>query len=365
LRLFAVAAPGLELVVASEVACLEGARALSPTVGGVEFEGGLKTLYRANLSLRVATRVLLRLGEVKARDFAKLRKGAAELPWEEHIGGPCTVEIAATAHRSRLYHTGGIAERIEGAIRDRLGSRAILDAGPALGVVVRGEGDVFTISVDSSGELLHRRGWREEALGAPLRETLAAGALALAGWNPRTALCDPTCGSGTIAIEAALLALRRAPGMRRSFAFQGWPGFDAKIWTALLTEAAARERKKSPPVVGWDIDPAAIALARRNARRAGVADRVRFETSDVASARLPEGPGVILANPPYGKRMSPPQLENVYLGLGRLARSAGGWRLAILTSEPRLAALAGRPIASHALVNGGVKIALYLMESGS
>ncbi|HKA90614.1 MAG TPA: hypothetical protein VKE22_23295 [Haliangiales bacterium] len=295
--------------------------------------------------------MLVRVGEVEARDFARLRRRAAELAWDAFPRAP-RVEVSVTARRSRLYHTGAVAERIAGAVADRLGAPG--PDSPGLRLVVRGQDDVFTISADSSGELLHRRGYRTEDAGAPLRETLAAGLLALCGWDRAVPLHDPTCGSGTIPIEAALLAAGRAPGLGRAFACEAWPGARPELFAALRAEAGGNAPRAR--IGGSDRDPAAVAAAERNAARAGASAWVALAAADVAALRLPAGPGLVLANPPYGRRLR--AAGTVYRAVGRLARSAG-WDLAVLTADDSLARLAGRPVERTPLVNGGVRVALY------
>jgi putative N6-adenine-specific DNA methylase len=352
-KLFVVAAPGLEGVVAGEVRAL----GLEPveTAGGVEVEGDDAALWRVNLRARAATRVLVRVVAGRATDFARLRRLAAQAPWERYIAAPVAIEIAATCHRSRLYHSGAVAERVRGGIADRLGAGAIAGERP-MRLVVRGEDDVFTLSVDSSGELLHRRGYRAGAVEAPLRETLAAGVLALAGWRPDEPLLDPTCGSGTFVIEAALAATARAPGAGRRFAFESFPGFDAARFAAVAGEVPPRPAPA--PLVGLDRDPDAIAAARENAARAGVAAETRFEIVDARDAQLPDGPpGLVVANPPYGRRLAAGAA--LYARLGALARSRR-WRLALLCPDPRLAARAGRFDRRIALKNGGLSVWLFL-----
>lgn len=366
LQLFAVATPGLEPALFAQLQALPGAGALALQPGGVEFTGDLATLYRANLWLRSASRVLLRLGELRAVHFASLRRQVAQLPWERFAAAPVRVKVAATAHRCRLYHSGGIAERIALGVADR-GLTVLPEeasAAPELHLVARGQDDVFTISLDTSGELLHRRGYRSEDTGAPLRETLAAGLLQLAGWDGTEPLFDPTCGSGTLVIEAALLAARRAPGRDRSFALQSWPSFSPALWEQLLAEADTMERRAAPALLhAADLDPEAVAVARRNAARAGVESAICWSVGDATQAQLPAGPpGLLLCNPPYGVRLGSPQLVRLYKSLGRLTRSAAGWRLGILTSAPQLARAAGLDRPDHTFLSGGLRVSLYLSE---
>ncbi|MSP15499.1 MAG: hypothetical protein EXR73_02605 [Myxococcales bacterium] len=363
LRLFAVAAPGLETVVADEVGALPGASELTTGRGGVEFSGDGQTLIAANLALRVATRVLVRVGAFTARDFARLRREIASLPWERFAKGAPCVEVVATARKSRLYHTGGIAERIAGGVADRLGAPAAPDAAPALRIMARVEDDQFTISVDSSGELLHRRGWRVEARAAPLRETLAAGLLALAGWDGRTPLCDPMCGAGTILIEGANLALGRAPGAGRAFAWESWPCVAGLVRPApTLAVAVTLSSAARPTLLGSDRDANAIETCRRNALRADVADVVTLAVADAADAPLPDTPGLIVLNPPYGQRLDAAGLAASLRALGRRGRAH---RIAVLSADPQLPrALGRRPSREHALENGGLPVRLFLFAPG-
>jgi putative N6-adenine-specific DNA methylase len=286
---------------------------------------------------------------VQARDFAAFVRGVEALPWPDYAAGPVRLEVTASSRKSRLYHTGALEERVRAAVGRRL---TIAEGAPvSLGISVRGERDLFTLSVDSSGERLHKRGWREETAKAPLRETLVAALLQLASWDPDTPLVDPLCGSGTIVLEAAADAAARAPGARRRFAFQDWPGYQAAVWEGLVAEATAGERVPAAALWGSDRDAGAIEAARRNAARAGLEGAVRFDCLEVSRAELPEGPaGLVLCNLPYGRRVrADPGLPRA---LESLARSRPGWRLGML-------APAG-PRETDALDNGGVKVRLIL-----
>ena len=298
-RWFVVAAPGLEQVVRAEVEQLPGAREVAVTEGGVDMTGGLELGMAANLRLRAATRVLLRVGEVKAREFSKLRRLLAKLPWERWLAtGEALrpVRLQVSAHGCRLYHTGAVAETVLASLGDRLkvtpplarGRDGSPDDGPEPAdetrILVRGVRDVWTLSMDASGELLHRRGWRAEAGAAPLRETLAAGLLALAGYDPARPLLDPMCGAGTIALEAAALARGQPPGQGREFAFERWPSFDRARWQELRAEAVGPGGAHAqPPIWAWDRDGTVIEKARRNAERAGMADAVHFAQARFAA----------------------------------------------------------------------------------
>jgi putative N6-adenine-specific DNA methylase len=353
---FAVASPGIEPILVEEVRALPGARAVSAVAGGVEFAGPLEVCLRANLWLRTATRVLVRLGEIEAREFSKLRHRAAGLPWDRFVAGP--VEVSASQTRSRLYHTGAIAENLQAAIDDAVKTRG---EGEPLKVLARGVADRFTLSIDSSGELLHRRGWRTETAHAPLRETLAAALLFACGWDPSMPFVDPMCGAGTLPIEAAALAMRRAPGLDRAFAFERWPAFDAALWSRLRDEARA-QALPSPPatILGSDHAPAVVAVAQRNLERAGLAAHVQLAARELDEVRAPSGTGLVLTNAPYGKRVGDPRaLRPLYAKLGRLLRSQFcGWRAGVLLADRRLADAIGRPVEERRFDNGGLRVLL-------
>jgi putative N6-adenine-specific DNA methylase len=368
-QLFAVAAPGLEVFVARELVAVgiaENGAGVEIGAGGVGFEGDAALLYRANLHLRTAGRVLVRLGSFRAAAFSELRKKASRLVWERFLAPGRPVAVRAACHGSRLYHSDAVAERLVGAIGDRLGApveRAKpgdeeADAPPQL-VLARIVGDECTVSADSSGALLHRRGYRLETAKAPLRETLAAGLLAASGWDARSPLVDPFCGSGTIAIEAALQAQRAAPGRARRFAFMDWPSFDPALWEAIRAEAPARETIPGPSIAGSDRDAGAIRAAEGNAARAAVAGAVRFERRAVSSLAPPEGVGFVVTNPPYGRRLGEGrELRDLYARFGDVLRArCRGWRVALLCSDLRLIAATRLGLeTSLSFVNGGLRV---------
>ncbi|HEX9102070.1 MAG TPA: hypothetical protein VF997_07700 [Polyangia bacterium] len=235
-------------------------------------------------------------------------------------------------------------------------------------MLARGVADVFTISVDSSGELLHRRGWRQEIAHAPLRETLAAALILLSGWDPATPFVDPMCGAGTLPLEACAIAMRLAPGLSRTFAFAAWPTFDAARFAALHAEAeAARLPAPAAPIVGSDRSPAAISAAQHNAARAGLAAHVQLVQSELDELSPPPGPGTVIMNPPYGRRLGDPRaLRSLYGAIGRALRARfSGWRAALLVSDARLIdAVGARVVAEHPLSNGGLRVRLLELDLG-
>ena len=376
---FASAAPGLEALVAQE---LNGLGLLpeedlprlsrlglpSEDSGGVAFEGELEDLYRANLHLRTASRVLVRLGVFYAAAFSELRKKAGRLAWERYLAPAQPVTLNVTCHKSRLYHSGAVAERVAGAIGDRLGQPAPVQKLseneadlPAQLVVVRLVNDHCTISIDSSGALLHRRGYRQATAKAPVRETLAAAILLAAEWDQASPLLDPFCGSGTIAIEAAQMALGLPPGRSRHFAFMNWPGFDPGRWEALLASSQSGPEGELPPILASDRDAGAVLMAQANADRAGVGGHIQFSQRAVSAIESPASSGWVVTNPPYGIRASANKdLRNLYAQLGNvLRRQCPGWRVAILSSDLKLLQHTGlRLDTSFSTVNGGVNVRL-------
>jgi putative N6-adenine-specific DNA methylase len=391
LRWFAVAAPGTEELVLHELAELPGIDAPERVPGGVLFRGSLELGLRANLSLRCASRVWATVGEVDAREFAMLRRRVAVLPWERYVARGAPISVKASASRCRLYHTEAIGENVALGIADRLARRsrgarpaarsASGDASASAGapsevlVLARGERDRFTLRVDASGALLHQRGWRSEAGAAPLRETLASALLAAADWDPATPLVDPLCGSGTLAIEAALLALERVPGAERSYALEAWPCADgelaqrvrAELATASAQAEARADALGGPIAFGFDRDPAAIEIAQRNAARAGVERYVQFSVSELAELRAPRGRGrgLVLANPPYGRRLGDARgARATYAKLGWILKERfARWRAAILVPSPQLgAALRIEPVSKQRLAHGGLRVELQHFE---
>jgi len=361
LELFAVTAPGLEAVCATELAALAMA-GVRPVAGGVEFAGDFRDLYRANLWLRTASRVIVRFGRFRSRDFPELYRKALQLPWGRFVKPGSRVRVRATSHRSRLQHTGRIAATVNEAIDRVLGRAASGADGPEQLILVRFEEDLCHVSVDSSGELLHRRGYREETAHAPLRETLAAGLLLQLGWDGTEPLLDPMCGSGTLVIEAALLAGNRPPGAARQFAFMRWPRYRPGVWQALLAEAARGERALTVSLRGADRDAGALAAARRNAGRAGVLGSIDFRPGEVAQTPPAGGRGLLLCNPPYGERLGRQEdLRPLFRALGEVCRrQLPGWRVAFLSPDEALARSTGLPLRPLALLsNGGIAVTLW------
>jgi putative N6-adenine-specific DNA methylase len=369
--IFAVSAPGLESLVFAELAEL-GIQG-EVEAGGVAWEGDLTSLCRANLELRVASRVLVRVAEFRARTFYELERHAKRIPWERYVSAERAVRVRATCHKSRLYHEGAVEERLMTAIAQRTGATAAATGGEedSEGLneqlfIVRFLHDRAVVSADSSGALLHLRGYRQAVAKAPLRETLAAALLRASGWHPSAPLLDPMCGAGTIAIEAALLARHIPPGLAsdelvaRRYAMQEWPEFDDRLWTGVVDRAREGILAAAPaPIHGSDRDAGAVEAARANARRAGVVADTEFVLKPLSAVHPPAGRGWLVTNPPYGLRLGESEgLRDLYASLGHLARrELPGWTLALLSADRRLEGQVGvRWTEALRTRNGGIPV---------
>jgi putative N6-adenine-specific DNA methylase len=376
MRMFAVSAPGLENIVTSELHHIGNSDAM-PVEGGVNFSGDLAGLYRANLSLRTASRIVVRVDEFHADSFHELERRAKRIRWDEYLHPGSRAQFRVTCRKSRLYHSDAVAQRFSEAVAKRVkgvtvsaaaseavenGDGELSESSPAQLFTVRLAHDNCVVSVDSSGALLHRRGYRQATGKAPLRETLAAAMVIGSGWDSCSPLVDPMCGSGSIAIEAALIARRIAPGMRRSFSFQYWPNYDSGILESLKREAAELAILGSNVVImASDRDDGVIEFARSNAERAGVLENIRIETKPISAMRPPHGPGWIVTNPPYGVRVGDRgPLRNLYAQLGNIARErAKGYTIALLSADAMLEASLRLSLAEvFRTRNGGIPVRL-------
>jgi len=350
-RALVVTHPGLEPVLAAELAGLGLSGEAIP--GGVELEATLLDVARANLMLRTAGRVLVRVDSFRARTFPELERHAAKLPWTRFLSPGTPVHFRVTAKKSRLSHERAIAERLVRALQavaptvEIVAGRADADSDDDVQrFVVRFHRDVCTVSADSSGAPLHRRGYRLDTGKAPLRETLAAGLLLSSGWDGTAPLFDPFCGSGVIPIEAALLARRIPPGRNRHFALERWPGFDRKAFLAARAASDAAILPSAPVAIrGADRDAGAIRGAAANAERAGVAADVEWLQQPLSALALAGQPGAIVTNPPYGARIGErAALRDLYAQLGNLLRRQGaGWSVTLVSADRRLDGQVGLP----------------------
>ncbi|HEY9857589.1 MAG TPA: hypothetical protein V6D05_17725 [Stenomitos sp.] len=369
---FAPCPPGFEPVVAQELRDLE-AEDVVPEAGGVAFRGKLEVGYRANLWLRAANRVLLRLAEFRAKRPEELFRHARGLYWEAFLALDVPLRFSISTYKSWLKHEGMLEATLRDAIRRRLEEvgldTAVADLEPAEGedplvqrLMVRLEEDRLTLSLDTTGEHLHRRGYRQATAKAPLRENLAAGLLLTAGYDGERPLVDPMCGSGTLAIEAAFIARRLPPGAHRSFLFERWPSFRAATWAHLKKKALEEALPAAPaPIVARDTHGGALRAAEANAERAGVSGDLVLEQADFFQASPPEGAGWVVMNPPYGLRVGESEdIRALYRRIGGRLRSAyAGWDFALLVPEARLIEVLGLPAEPPLWIpHGGLKVAV-------
>ncbi|KRW95819.1 RNA methyltransferase [Paracoccus sp. MKU1] len=359
MEIFLVATPGLEEPLAEEARALGWDAQVQP--GGVTFTGGWPDVWRANLEIRGATRVLARIGAFRALHPAQLDKRARRFPWADWLRPDVPVRIEASSRKSRIYHAGAITQRIEAAIRDTLGAPIAEDAPVTL--KIRIEDDLCTISLDTSGESLHRRGHKQAVGKAPMRETMAAMFLRQCGFDGREPVLDPMCGSGTFVIEAAEIAAGLRPGRLRRFAFEQLPGHDAQAWQAMRS-APVPPVPAQPRYHGSDRDPGAIRMSRENAARAGLDGWTSFENRAIGELQRPEGPpGLVIVNPPYGARIgNKGPLFGLHAAMGEVLRERfRGWRVGLVTSEAPLARATGLPFREPGtyVAHGGLKIRLW------
>jgi putative N6-adenine-specific DNA methylase len=358
-EIFLATAPGLEAVLAEEAA-QHGFATLVASNGGVTITGGWPEVWRANLVMRGTNRVLARIGSFRAMHLAQLDKRARKFPWGDILSPDVPVRVDVVCRKSKIYHAGAATQRIETAIKEELG--AVISKEAALKIMVRIEDDLCTISVDTSGELLHKRGHKVAVNKAPMRETLAAMFLRQCGYDGSEPVVDIMCGSGTFVLEAAEIAMGLAPGRSRSFGFEQFNNFDADAWTAM--KAAQTPHETDLRFYGSDRDAGAVRMSAANAERGGVDGITTFNMHPLQEALPPEGPkGLVMINPPYGARIGNKKiLYSVYAGLGTVLKTRfRGWRVGMVTSEPSLAKTTGlkflEPLPS--VSNGGLRINLY------
>lgn len=364
----------MEDLLAAELSRL-GGRDVRATRAGVSFQGTLEAGYRACLWSRLASRVLLPIGTFPAPTPEKLYGGVKKLRWSEHLTPNETIAVDFASSRSQITHTHFGALKVKDAICDQLrsvqGERPSVDPiSPDLRVNVYVHEDQATVSVDLSGDSLHRRGYREEQRAAPMKENLASAILAISGWAELSreggAFLDPMCGSGTIPIEAALIAANRAPGLTRpKFGFEGWLGHVPTLWKRLLEEARKAAVDSKAKVIGYDSDFRAVRVAIANVESAGLRGKVHVEKRELAQVESVAPKGIVVLNPPYGERLGEvEELKELYGRIGDLFKQKfKGWKGFILTGSPELAKSVGlRASRRHVLFNGPIECRLLEFE---
>lgn len=364
--LIATAKFGLEAVVKRELLAL-GFEEVRVSEGRVVFAASLDDIPRSNLWLRCADRVLLQVGEFAASTFDELYEGTRALPWARWIPPDGRFPVNARSVRSKLQSERSSQAIVKKAVAEQLAaahSAADLpETGADYGIQVTIRQDRALLTLDTSGDGLHKRGYRAEAGAAPLTETLAAALVLLSFWDKDRLLIDPMCGSGTILIEAAMIGRRMAPGLRRPFAAERWPAVGEAHWRAARQAAeAAIDRSGELALFGYDIDPEAIRIAMQNAALAGVGADITFEQKALADLWIDQERGIMISNPPYGRRMAEFQEINaLYITLNKMMRKKSGWSVYILTADEKFPGYfkRGRPDRVRKLFNGNIRVDYY------
>ncbi|GAB6151750.1 class I SAM-dependent RNA methyltransferase [Desulfosporosinus burensis] len=347
IELIATAAFGLESIVARELKVL-GYQELVVENGKVSFTTDELAICRTNLWLRSSDRVLLKMGSFEARTFEELFQQTKSLPWEDWLPEDANFPVQGKSIKSQLFSVSDCQAIVKKAIVERLkeryGRNWFEETGPRYQIEVALLNNKVTLTIDTSGLGLHKRGYRQLAGEAPLKETLAAAMIQLSYWNKDRALIDPFCGTGTIPIEAALIAQNRAPGLKRSFAAEKWPNIPKKLWQEAWQEALDLWDRNVPlHIIGSDIDPKALVLARKHAVEAGVDEVLHFQRLPVAEVRSRFKYGHMIANPPYGERLGDvTDVEGLYRELGETFNRMENWSLHMLTTHQFPERLIGR-----------------------
>ncbi len=357
-EIFLTGTPGLESLLANE-ATEKGFQGVTAIKGGVTLHGTWPDVWRANLELRGATRVLARVGSFMAFHLAQLDKRARKFPWGDVLRKDLPVKVEVTCKASKIYHAGAATQRIETALKESHGMTISKEA--EIVIKTRIDDNRVTISLDTTGESLHKRGHKHGIGKAPMRETLASLMLRQCGFDGSEPIYDPMCGSGTFPIEAAEIATGLQPGRSRSFAFEHLASFDAEAFSALRKDTVTSPQAR---FYGSDRDAGAIKMSAENAERAGVSEFTNFQMKPISDITPPEGPsGLVIVNPPYGARIGNKKLlYPLYGSLGEVLKTQfQGWRVGLVTSEPGLAKATGLPFGPQgpSIPHGGLKVWLF------
>ncbi len=364
--LIATATFGLEAVVKWELQAL-GYDSLSVSGGRVSFPAALADIAKTNLWLRSADRVLLQMGTFTAVTFDDLFEQTKALPWEQIIPADGAFPVIGKSVKSQLSSVPTCQAIVKKAVAERLlqahGVSILPETAGQYTIQVALTRDTAVLTIDSSGSGLHKRGYRTEAGDAPLKETLAAGLVQLSYWHPERLLIDPMCGAGTILIEAAMIGRNIAPGLRRTFAAEQWPVIPSEVWQRERETAVSLQQPDRPlRLFGYDIDPEAIAMSQRNAERAGVADAIQFAQKDVKALWIDQQYGIVITNPPYGRRLADYQTMNdIYISLNKTFRKKKGWSVYVLTADKKFPNYfkRARPNRVRKLYNGSIEVNYY------
>ena len=358
---------GLEGLVGNELRHMD-LRDVAPENGRVYFTGDTEDIARVNVRSRFGERVLIVLGRFPARSFDELFEGVRALPWEDYIPRNGAFPVKGWALESALHSVPDCQKIVKKAVVERLKATWHLERFPENAETYQIQFGIYKDSaalyLDTSGVGLYKRGYRPAQVAAPLRETLAAAMVDIARYRGKGSFCDPFCGSGTIAIEAALAAKNRAPGLNRAFAAEQWGCLNSRIWREAREEARDREFHGSYEILASDIDGHAVEMAEANARRAGVDDVIRFSVADARRFSLSAERGTLCANPPYGERMlEKKEAGELYRDFGAALRKTSGWRCHIISSHPNFEQCFGRSADKRRrLYNGMIPCTLYTYE---
>ncbi len=362
-EIFLATTPGLENELYNEVRS-KGFKQAKATKGGVTVKGDWPDVWRANLWVRGASRVLARIASFRATNLAHLEKHAKEVPWADFLNPALSFRVEASCSKSRIYHSGAVSERIEKAVCEAIQAPQASEADTT--IMARFDRDICTLSLDTSGDLLHKRGYKASVNKAPMRENMASLFLQQCGYNGSEPVFDPMCGSGTFVIEAAEVALRLNPGRARKFAFENLVTFDPQAWEKM------RSVKRAPVTdfqfYGSDRDEGAVKMSAENAKRAGVDAYTKFTQQTISDMEPPtDTAGLVILNPPYGGRIGDKKkLVPLYQTLGDVLRTRfSGWRVGIITTDKALAQATGLSFlpTGAAVQHGGLRVNLFQTEA--
>ncbi|MGB3788318.1 MAG: THUMP domain-containing protein [Phormidesmis sp.] len=358
---FATVARGLEPLVVEELERL-GAKDVQPGFCGAEFKGDRALLYKVNLWARLPFRILLRLNEFNCATAEDLFAGVQRIDWSDYLTPDRTLAVTATGKTDALNHTHFTSLQVKNAIVEQqtaaFGHRSDVDTHePDLRINVHLHQDRATLSLDSSGDSLHRRGYRPAVGAAPLKESLAAALIQLSGWQPDQAFFDPLCGSGTLPLEAGLQALQVAPGLfRERFGFETWLDYDDALWESMIAKAEEQQKTELLAFVGGsDHDPNVLIQAHNNAQKSGIEHLVSFQQNELTDVEAPADSGILLCNPPYGERLGrDTDLGAFYKLLGNVLKQRfKGWTAYVLSGNKALSSNIGLKSASRVPVYNG------------
>ncbi len=365
LELIATAAFGLESLVSRELLNL-GYQEQKIENSKVFFSADEAAICRTNMWLRIADRVLVKMGQFEARTFEELFEQTKALPWADWLPENAQFPVTGKSIKSTLFSVPDCQAIVKKAIVEKMKKRYKVEwfeeTGPRYTIEVAILKDMVTLTIDTSGAGLHKRGYRKLVGRAPLKETLASAMIALTRWQPERTLIDPFCGSGTIPIETALLGLNIAPGSKRSFAAESWPNIPEQLWKAARDEAGDLVRKDVKlQISGFDIDEEAVSIARHHAKEAGVDKQIHFQQRAFSELQSPKKYGYIICNPPYGERIEDlPVVERLYREMGRVMKELSTWSIYVLTNHPRFEILFDkRADKKRKLYNGRIECHYY------